>query len=112
VSRPPATAATAYGFPAIGISVPLGDYHNQEFEGGSECRGKNGPAPEFVHRRDIEGMLKLCRALLRPRLPGAMRGKNSAAGFREIYGITNDSSETAACPPPSPYLILGGVAKE
>jgi endoglucanase len=64
-----ATAATAYGFPAIGLSVPLGNYHNQGLEGGPECRGKNGPAPEFVHMGDIQGMLKLCRALLRPRLP-------------------------------------------
>lgn len=64
-----ATAATAYGFPAIGISVPLGNYHNQGFEGGPDCPHAEGPAPEFVHLDDISGELTLCRALMRPGLP-------------------------------------------
>jgi hypothetical protein len=64
-----ATAATAYGLPAIGISVPLGNYHNEGFEGGPDCRAPRGPAPEFVHLDDIEGMLMLCRALMRGRWP-------------------------------------------
>jgi len=64
-----ATAATAWGLPAIGISVPLGNYHNQGLEGGPDCAGKNGPAPEFVHLDDIDGLLKLCRGLMRPGLP-------------------------------------------
>jgi len=59
-----ATAALAFGFRAIGISIPLGNYHNQSFEGGPESRGELGPAPEFVHLQDIQGMLKLCEALL------------------------------------------------
>lgn len=66
-----ATAATAYGLPAIGISVPLGNYHNEGLEGGPDCRALRGPAPEFVHLDDIEGMLKLCRALMRARWPWA-----------------------------------------
>lgn len=64
-----ATAATAYGFPAIGISVPLGNYHNQGFEGGPDCAHAEGPAPEFVHLDDIAGELVLCRALMQPNLP-------------------------------------------
>lgn len=60
-----ATAATAYGLPAIGISVPLGNYHNEGYEGGPDCRAQRGPAPEFVHLGDIVGMLTLCRALMR-----------------------------------------------
>jgi putative aminopeptidase FrvX len=64
-----ATAATAYGLPAIGISVPLGNYHNEGLEGGPDCRAPRGPAPEFVHLDDIEGMSKLCRALMRARWP-------------------------------------------
>lgn len=60
-----ATAATVFGLPAIGISLPLGNYHNQGFEGGPECRGPGGPAPEFVHLDDIQGEIKLCRALMR-----------------------------------------------
>ncbi len=63
-----ATAATAYGIPAIGISVPLGNYHNQSFEGGTGSRGDLGPAPEFVHLGDVQGMLDLCRALMKPKL--------------------------------------------
>ncbi len=57
-----ATAATAWGFPAIGISVPLGNYHNQHDKTGA-------PAPEYVHLGDVDGMLKLCRALMVPGLP-------------------------------------------
>jgi endoglucanase len=64
-----ATAATAYGLPCVGISVPLGNYHNQSFEGGPDSAGPNGPAPEFVDLRDVDGLLALCRGLLRPKLP-------------------------------------------
>jgi putative aminopeptidase FrvX len=66
-----ATAAIAWGLPAIGISVPLGNYHNQGFEGGQDCAGDEGPAPEFVHLDDIDGLLKLCRGLMQPGLPWA-----------------------------------------
>ncbi|BAU48814.1 peptidase M42 family protein [Sulfurifustis variabilis] len=61
-----ATAATVYGLDAIGISVPLGNYHNQGFEGGPDSRGNQGPAPEFVYLDDVDGLLALCRALVRP----------------------------------------------
>lgn len=64
-----ATAATVYGLPAIGISIPLGNYHNQGLEGGPDSRGQNGPSPEFVHQDDIDGMVALCRGLLEPGLP-------------------------------------------
>lgn len=59
-----ATAATAWGFPAIGISVPLGNYHNQGFEGGPDCPAPMGPAPEFVSTSDVAGLLRLCRGLM------------------------------------------------
>jgi endoglucanase len=64
-----ATAAIAFGFKAMGISIPLGNYHNQSFEGGPESRGEWGPAPEFVHITDIEGMLSLCDSLMKSDLP-------------------------------------------
>ncbi|MFP5349223.1 MAG: hypothetical protein ACLGHO_05220 [Gammaproteobacteria bacterium] len=63
-----ATAAIAYGLRAIGLSVPLGNYHNQGFEGGPDCARPEGPAPEFVHLDDIDGLVTLCGALLRPDL--------------------------------------------
>jgi putative aminopeptidase FrvX len=63
-----ATAATVFGIPCVGISVPLGNYHNQSFEGGPDSRGSLGPAPEFVHQSDIAGLQELCRALIRPKL--------------------------------------------
>jgi len=66
-----ATAATAYGLRAIGISVPLGNYHNQSFEGGGGSRGPRGPAPEFVDIGDVKGMYRLVEALLRRGLPWA-----------------------------------------
>ncbi|MCM0605413.1 MAG: hypothetical protein KA715_04935 [Xanthomonadaceae bacterium] len=54
-----ATAATVIGLPAIGISVPLGNYHNI---------GENGPAPEFIHINDIAGMKTLCYGLMTQKL--------------------------------------------
>lgn len=64
-----ATAMTAWGIPAIGLSVPLGNYHNQGFESGPDCRGPGGPAPEFVSPDDVTGMLRLCQGLMQARLP-------------------------------------------
>lgn len=74
------SASVAYGFPTIALAVPLGNYHNQGLEGGPDCRGHLGPAPEFVHLRDIEGQLQLCEGLMRANLPwqdpwGQVRGK-------------------------------------
>ena len=63
------SAATAYGFSAIAMAVPLGNYHNQGLEGGPDCHGHLGPAPEFVHLGDIEGQCRLCEALMRKGLP-------------------------------------------
>lgn len=63
------SAAMAYGLPTIALAVPLGNYHNQGLEGGPDCRGKNGPAPEFVHLGDVEGQRKLCVALMQAQLP-------------------------------------------
>lgn len=60
-----ATAMTAWGIKTIGISIPLGNYHNEGYEGGMECAAVRAPAPEFVHMQDIEGELKLCRALMK-----------------------------------------------
>jgi len=60
-----ATAATAWGMKTIGISIPLGNYHNEGYEGGIECPKHRGPAPEFVHLDDIAGEVKLCRGLMR-----------------------------------------------
>ncbi len=56
-----ATAATAWGFPAIGLSVPLGNYHNIDDNTGA-------PAPEYVHLDDVAGLLRLCHALMQPGL--------------------------------------------
>lgn len=58
-----ATAATAFGIPTVGLTVPLGNYHNQGLEGGADCLRLSGPAPEFVHKDDVQGLLKLCRAV-------------------------------------------------
>jgi len=63
-----ATAAMAWGLPTVGLTIPLGNYHNQGLNGGAECPKKFGPAPEFVHLDDIDGELVLCRALMRPGL--------------------------------------------
>jgi putative aminopeptidase FrvX len=63
-----ASAAIAWGLETIGMSVPLGNYHNQSLEGGPQSRGPNGPAPEFVHIDDIDGMVKMCRGLMAPGL--------------------------------------------
>ncbi len=63
-----ATAATAWGIPTIGLTLPLGNYHNQCFDGGMDCPTAQGPAPEFVHCDDVDGLLRLCRGLMRANL--------------------------------------------
>lgn len=62
------SAAVAWGLPTVALAVPLGNYHNQGLQGGPDCRGPLGPAPEFVHLNDVAGMRLLCAALLRPGL--------------------------------------------
>jgi putative aminopeptidase FrvX len=49
-----ATALGVFGFATSGLSVPLGNYHNQ---------GKHGPAPEIVSMRDVENGRIFCTAL-------------------------------------------------
>lgn len=66
-----ATAALAFGIPAIALSVPLGNYHNEGFEGAPGIPAVRGPAPEYVHLDDIAGLLKLCATLIEPGLPWA-----------------------------------------
>jgi endoglucanase len=77
-----ATAALACGLPAIGLSVPLGNYHNEGFEGGVDCAAPRGPAPEFVHLDDVAGLLKLCRGLLQPGLAWDEPWKNQRRRLR------------------------------
>ena len=60
-----ATSTTAWGLPTVGITLPLGNYHNQGLDGGMDCPKSSGPAPEFVHLDDISDELKLCRALMK-----------------------------------------------
>ena len=79
-----ATAATAYGIPAIGLSVPLGNYHNQGFQGGPDCRGEEGPAPEFVHQDDVAGLLKLVHAIAAPGLPWNSPWEAQRKVFRKL----------------------------
>lgn len=86
-----ATAAIAWGIPAIGLSVPLANYHNQGFEGGPDCAHPDGPAPEGVHLDDIDGLLTLCRGLMQPRLPWSApwqdqqrRLRRNLAGYRRL----------------------------
>jgi endoglucanase len=85
------SAATAWGFPTVALAVPLGNYHNQGLEGGPDCRGPLGPAPEFVHLGDIAGQLALCLGLLRAKLPWAdpwrrvrMRLKKNARAYDRL----------------------------
>lgn len=80
-----ATAALAYGFLAVGISAPLGNYHNQSIEGGLESRGPNGPAPEFINIQDLKGMVKLCVALMKPNLPWENPWKKTQAKLQKEF---------------------------
>ena len=79
------TAATAFGFPTLALTVPLGNYHNQGFEGGPDCRAPQGPAPEFVHLDDVEGQRKLCLALLSGKLAWADPWKKVRTRLKDNY---------------------------
>jgi putative aminopeptidase FrvX len=76
-----ATAALAYELPAIGISVPLGNYHNESYEG----RTRGRPAPEYVHRDDVAGLLTLCEGLMRPGLPWDAPWENTRRALRRNF---------------------------
>jgi endoglucanase len=77
------TAATAYGIRTIAMSVPLGNYHNQGFEGGPDCLMPQGPAPEFVHLDDISGLLRLCRGVMRQGFPEADPWRKTRVQLRQ-----------------------------
>ena len=62
-----ASATIAYGLPSIGVAVPLGNYHNQSFDGGQDAGPDGGPAPEFAHLADLNGMVTLCRGIVTAR---------------------------------------------
>jgi len=79
------SAAMVYGLPTIALAVPLGNYHNQGLEGGPDCRGPLGPAPEFVHVDDVEGQRKLCMALMRKKLPWHNPWKKVKARLKQNY---------------------------
>jgi putative aminopeptidase FrvX len=78
-----ATAAICAGLTAIGISVPLGNYHNQSLEGGPDAAPSMGPAPEFVHLGDVAGLLKLCEGLMKPGLDWANPFRPEQKEFQE-----------------------------
>jgi len=95
-----ATAATAWGLPAIGISVPLGNYHNEEFARPTsrnvtvpKTRGR--PAPEYVHTRDVDGLLRLCKALMQPDLawgdPWHVQRQRLRRNFRDYRALLKRS---------------------
>jgi endoglucanase len=89
------SAATAYGFQTIAMAVPLGNYHNQGLEGGPDCRGRLGPAPEFVHLADIEGQYRLCLALMH----GALPWRDPWHGVREKLRKNCRDYRTVLLPP-------------
>jgi endoglucanase len=63
------TVAIAHGLPTVALSIPVGNHHNESFEGGLDSRGARGPGPEFLNPEDLEGLLRLCQALVQPGLP-------------------------------------------
>lgn len=64
-----ASAMLAHGLAAAGLALPLGNYHNQNLDGGQDASPAGGPAPEFVDLRDLAGLLALCAGLARRRFP-------------------------------------------
>lgn len=85
------SAGTVYGLPVIALSVPLGNYHNQSFEGGPDSRGERGPAPEFVHLQDVIKLLQLVDAIAssryRPGQPWAATLKSYRAGLKKYRNL-------------------------
>ncbi|MBN1670225.1 MAG: hypothetical protein JXR37_04290 [Kiritimatiellae bacterium] len=58
-----ASLLIAHGVPAVGIAIPLGNYHNMGIERGADSRGANAPSPEFVDLRDVAGGVRFCECL-------------------------------------------------
>ena len=80
-----AAATMAWGIPTAGIAVPLGNYHNQGFEGGPGCKHPQGPAMEFVHQDDIKAAIKLCTALASSNLSGKDLWASSRRAMNKHY---------------------------
>ena len=64
-----ATAAAAWGLPVVGLTLPLGNYHNQCLDGGEGCVHRGGVAPEYIDLRDLADYRRLCLGLMTPGLP-------------------------------------------
>ena len=64
-----ATAAAAWGLPVIGLTLPLGNYHNQCLDGGEGCDRQGGVAPEYIDMRDLADYRRLCVGLMASGLP-------------------------------------------
>lgn len=78
-----ASAALAYGLRTIAFSVPLGNYHNQSFQGGPDAAPTNGPAPEFVHRSDVEKLQAFIELIVKTKCPIADPYKSIRKKFKD-----------------------------
>ena len=90
-----ATPAIAHELTAIGVSVPLGNYHNIGFEGGPDASPiERGPAPEFVNIDDIAGQSALVEALLDSKLDWKNPWKKERSDYKtwlkESQSLLND----------------------
>lgn len=55
----------AHNIPTVALCVPLGNYHNMNFEGGMRSsKAHLGPAPEFVNKQDLQGLVLICKEVI------------------------------------------------
>jgi hypothetical protein len=84
-------AVTTCGLTAVGISVPLGNYHNQD-------DGTHALAPEYVYLMKVDGMLKLCRALMMSGLPWSTPWKRKrrrlVENLKRYHGLLKTACST------------------
>jgi endoglucanase len=60
-----ASVTLSHNIPTVALCVPLGNYHNMNYEGGPQASKKKlGPAPEFVNKKDLRGLLAICEAII------------------------------------------------
>ncbi len=80
-----ATAANLFGYKTTGVSVPLGNYHNQ---------GPKGPKPEVVDIRDVDNARKICalfaKKFLKPvKSPHKMRFAFLQKNYKTLLPLLN-----------------------
>ena len=107
------SVALAYGIQTISLTLPIGNYHNISSRAGPDAKGRLGPGPEFIHKKDFQGLVKICREIIQPGLPWEHPWKDQIAvykmmlrkSFKLLFRIANHKKGPAVS-------FLGDISRQ